>query len=309
MDRQRTLIIFGAAWLSAALLTWFLWAKTKAPQVEKTTSVAAAIKDMAAGTRLRAADLKLVKMPTADLPKSALLDAKLAEGRALLYPVMANEPLTTNKLSSTGGAEGLPATIDPGMRAVSIPISDVSGVAGLIQPRSRVDVLFTRPGSMAEAMTTVVLEDVAVMSINRNTEITPSAPAPGASGASAPAQTNLSVTQTRAVTLLVTPEDARKLELAKNQGRLSLALRNPLDRSRMTNREAVTAEVLDPQLFTRVRRPQMVGGGPGAIRDAKAWAALTGEEPKKEEKKKEPPKPRLVVDVFRGDKHLQESFQ
>lgn len=312
MDRQRILIIFGAAWISAALLTWFFWSRTSAPQAEKTVKVVAVIRDMAAGQKLKTTDVKTIEMPAKDLPKLAMLDMKLVAGRALLYPIMANEPLTSNKLSSATGADGLPATIDMGMRAVSIPITDASGVAGLIQPRSHVDVLFTRPGSMAEAMTTIVLEDVVVLSIGRNTEVIPTV-APAAGSAAAPAATNISVTQARAVTLLVTPEDARKIELAKNQGRLSLALRNPLDKSRIANNQAVTAEVLDPDLFTRVRRPQMVGGVSGAnIRDPQAWATLTGEAAaKKAEKaeKKDPPKPRLVVDVFRGDKHLQESFQ
>lgn len=310
MDRQRILIIFGAAWISAALLTWFLWSRTSAPQTEKTTRVVAAARDLPAGTRLTRADLRLVSVPAKDLPRAAVLDASLIDGHALLYPVTTNEPLTTAKLSSTKGAEGLPATIEQGMRAVSIPVTDISGAAGLVQPRARVDVLFTRPGSMAEALTTTVLEDVVVLSVNRNTEAAP--PTAPQSGSTATPQTNLNVSATRAVTLLVTPEDARRLELAKNQGRLSLALRNPLDRSRLANREAVTAESLDPQLFTRIRRPQPVGAGAAAanIRDPKVWAQLTGDEPvKKEPAKKEPPKPRVTVDVFRGDKHLQESFQ
>ncbi len=313
MDRQRIVVILGAAWISAALLTWFLWSRTKAPQTAKTTSIVAAARDMAAGTRLGRGDVKLVAVPEKDMPRAAVLDVKLVDGHALLYPVTMNEPLTTAKLSSMKGAEGLPATIDNGMRAVSIPITDVSGAAGLIQPRSRVDVLFTRPGSMAEALTTTVLEDVMVLSVGRNTEAAAAVPAAGGgSAAGTTSQANVNVTATRAVTLLVTPEDSRRLELAKNQGKLSLALRNPLDRSKLQNREAVTAEALDPQLFTRVRRPQPVGAGAAGVnvRDPKAWAALTGEEPpKKKEEKKEPPKPRVVVDVFRGDKHLQESFQ
>jgi pilus assembly protein CpaB len=273
--------------------------------------VVAAARDMAAGTQLRKSDVRLIALPAKDLPRAAVLDATLVEGYALLYPVTANEALTTQKLSSGKGADGLPATIATGMRAVSIPVSDISGAAGLIQPRAHVDVLFTRPGSMAEALTTTVLEDAVVLSIGRNTEAAPPAAPQGSGSAPAP-QANLNVTATRAVTLLVTPEDSRRLELAKNQGRLSLALRNPLDRSRLTNREAVTAESLDPQLFTRIRRPQAVGAGAAGmnVRDAKAWAQLTGEEPpKKKEEKKEPPKPRVVVDVFRGEKHLQESFQ
>jgi pilus assembly protein CpaB len=276
--------------------------------------VVAAARDLGAGARIGKGDIKLVSLPAKDLPKSALLDSSLAEGKALLYPVMANEPITTNKLSTLAGAEGVAAVIEPGKRAISVPITDISGVAGLLQPRMHVDVLFTRIGSMSEALTTVVLEDVTVLSIGKNTEIQVAQP-----GQSSSSQTTTSttpnVTQQRAVTLLVTPQEAGKLELAKNQGRLSLALRNPLDRSRMEDRQAVTAEALDPELFTRVRRPQMVGAGakgarpPIDVRDPKAWDALTGQADAKAKEKKEPPKPRIVVDVFRGDKHLQETFQ
>lgn len=310
MDRQKMLIIFGAAWVSAALLSWFLWAKTSAPQNEKMSRVVAAARDLGAGAKVGRSDLKLVSLPAKDLPKSALLDASLAEGKALLYPVMANEPITTNKLSTLAGAEGVAAVIEPGKRAISVPITDISGVAGLLQPRMHVDVLFTRIGSMSEALTTVVLEDVIVLSIGKNTEV--QAAQPGQTSGQSTTTATPNVTQQRAVTLLVSPAEAGKLELAKNQGRLSLALRNPLDRSRMENRQAVTAESLDPELFTRIRRPQMVGAGAGSklpvdVRDPKAWAALTGTaEPKA---KKDPPKPKVVVDVFRGDKHLQETFQ
>jgi pilus assembly protein CpaB len=308
MDRQKTLIIFAAAWVSAALLTWFLYARTKAPQQEKTVKVVAITRDLSAGARLARADLKFIALPEKDLPKSALLDFPAAEGRALLFPVMANEPLTANKLASFSGADGIPATIPDGMRAVSISVTDISGVAGLLQPRAHVDVLFTRSGSMAEALTTTVLEDVTVLSVGRTTEA--QQVQPSAAGASAqPNPPNLNVSQQRAVTLLVTPEDARKLELARNQGRLSLALRNPLDKSRLNAKEAVTAEALDPYLFTRVRRPLPVGAN---VRDPNAWAQLTGDAPPpaaKKAEKKEPPKPRVVIDVFRGDKHLQETFQ
>ncbi len=90
-----------------------------------------------------------------------------------------------------------------------------SGVAGLIQPNSRVDVMFTRPGSMAEAITSMILQNVKVLSIGRTVAIgqtlDPRAP------------------KIPIVTLLLPPEDAQKLELAKNQGKISLTLRNPLD--------------------------------------------------------------------------------
>lgn len=303
MDRQRILMIFGIAWLSAALLSWFVYAKTQGPKTEKMVKVVAAARDMPAGTRLKKADVKLVSVPEKDLPRLALLDERVAQDRVLLFPINANEPVSTNKLASAGGAEGLPATIEPGKRAVSVAVADSSGAAGLITPRSRVDVLFTRGGSMNEALTTVVLEDVVVLSIGRLTEVQPMQGAPAASQQSSSRQ--------QAVTLLVTPEEAARLEFCKNQGKISLALRNPLDRGTLEDDTPVTAADLHPALMG-LRRPR---GGPGLaipnLKDDKFWAQLTGIEPTPTPtpKKEEPPKPRFIIDVYRGDKHVQEIFQ
>src|SRR5215471_14990925 len=133
MDRQKILIIFGVAWLSAALLTWIFIAKTRGPRTESTKKALAVNRDLPIGTRLKKTDLKPVQLRDSDLPKGAVLDEKDAIDRALLYPMSANEPLIVSKLAAIGGAEGIPATIEPGMRAISVPVNDTSSVAGLIQ--------------------------------------------------------------------------------------------------------------------------------------------------------------------------------
>lgn len=235
MDRQKMVLIFIAAWISAALLTWFLYATTKAPHAEKMVAITAASRDMPAGTRLQKADLKIVRVPEKDVPKAAILDQKMALDRPLLFPVGANEAIISNKVASAAGAEGLPALIELGKRAVSVPITDASGVAGMIQPRAHVDVLFTRPGSMSEAVTTTILEDIVVLAMGRTTEV---ANTSGTAVSTTPRPT------TQAATLLVTPEQARKLELAKNQGKISLALRNPLDHSSAKDQSATTSDQL-----------------------------------------------------------------
>jgi pilus assembly protein CpaB len=229
----------------------------------------------------------------------------MATDRVLLFPVVTNEVLTFSRLASLSGADGLSATIEPGKRALSVAFTDATGVAGLIQPRAHVDVLFTRPGSMSEALTTTVLEDITVLAIGRNTEITPT-PASTATGGSTVAPVAPSVTQQRAATLLVTPEQARKLEWAKNQGKISLALRNPLDRGVSDEKRPTTA--LDMDLAGYIRN----GRRSPNVADNKYWSQLTGQdEPKKPAvvEKKEPSKPRYIVDVYRGDKHVQEIFQ
>jgi pilus assembly protein CpaB len=297
MDRQKVLLIFGIALLASALLSWFLYAQTQAPKTEKTVRIVAAARDLPAGTRLRKNDLKLVAVPEKDLPKAAMLDDRTALDRALLFPVNQNEPLVSTKLTGITGAEGLPAIIEHGKRAVSVQVTDASGAAGLIQPRSKVDVLFTRPGSMAEAITTTILQDVTVLSMGRMTEV-----------GQQPVDPRQARPSSQAATLLVTPEEAAKLELAKNQGKISLALRNPLDRSRLEDSTPVTAEVLDPMYYGRVARARRGAAIPN-VRDRQVWEGLTGEGQEKRAEKKEPPKPKLVVDVYRGDKHVQEIFQ
>ena len=304
MDRRKLLAIFGVAWVSAAALTWFLYVQTKAPKTEKTIRVVAAARDLPAGTKLSKGDLKLVTVVERELPRGAITITEEALGKALLYPLGANEPVTMTRLSRLSGAEGLSATIEPGMRAVSVSFTDSTGVSGLIPPRAHVDVLYTRTGSLPEAMTVTLLEDVVVLSIGRTTEV--QQPAATKTGTA-----NVTRSQNQTATLMVTPDQAKKLELAKNQGRISLALRNPLDRSTQADTAAATIETIDPMLLSRSsRRGNRM---PKDIQDSKAWANLiAGEAPPakpKEEPKKDPPKPKHVVDVFRGDKHVQEIFQ
>ncbi|MEK7404861.1 MAG: Flp pilus assembly protein CpaB [Acidobacteriota bacterium] len=300
MDRQKAFMIFGAALLVALGLTWFLHSRIRGVQTEQKVRVVAATRDLPPGTRIRKTDLRLASVSQPNVPKGAILDTRSALDRAVLYPVGANELLTSARLTSLTGADGISATIEPGKRAIAVPITDASGVAGLIQPRSRVDVLFTRAGSVAEASTITILQDIEVLAIGRTTQalqtttVDPRAP------------------RAATATLLVTPEEARKLELAKNQGKLSLALRNPLDRGKAPDSPPVTFDALDPGIYARTARarrglPPNVGAGRASdVQDDAAWRELIGE--RKREEKKEPPKPRAIVDVFRGDKHVQEIF-
>jgi hypothetical protein len=119
------------------------------------------------------------------------------------------------------------------------------------------------------------------------------------------------------VTLVLLPADAQKLELAKSQGKISLSLRNPLDTAQSAKTDPVTAEVLDPTIGNRLAlarrgRNNNVARNPG---DPAVWQELTDEQKRKaseeqaRRRKAELEKPRVVVDVYRGDKHVQESFR
>ena len=219
MDRQKIILIFGGAWLSAALLTWFVFSRTASAKSDKMVQVLAAAKDLPAGTRIKASDLKRISFPEKDAPKLAATHEQLVIDRVLLHPLNAGEPVVSSRLVAASGPDGIASTIRPGMRAISVPINDSTSAGGLIQPRSKVDVLFTRTGSMREALTSTIIQDVEVLSIGRVTE------------SADPRATTAVTGQSRTATLMVTPEQAAKLELAKNQGKITLVLRNPLDKT------------------------------------------------------------------------------
>jgi Flp pilus assembly protein CpaB len=162
--------------------------------------------------------------------------------------------------------------------------------------------MFTRPGSMAEAVTSVILQNIKVLAIGRITQVgqtlDPKAP------------------KMPVATLLMSPEDAQKLELAKNEGKISLTLRNPLDHGEVPDLQPVNSDALDPMISARLARARRgrttnIRGKIPNLDDPRVWQELTGEKKLKDEepKKKEPERPRLVVDVFRGDKHVQETFR
>jgi len=321
MDRQKYLLVFGASWLLAGLLAWFLYSTASSAQLTKLKPIMAAARDLPAGTRLRKTDLKKVNVPDRDSPTGVFLADTELLNHALLFPMAANEVFTAGKIASSAGTEGVSSIIPSGYRAVSVLVSDASSAAGLILPRAKVDVICSRTGSLNEAVSNLILQDVQVLSVGRVTELQMTT----TDGKASSVAVNPSTGTQRAVTLLVTPEDASKLEMAKNNGKISLALRNPSDSGRLDNPTPTTGEVIDPLMGDRRSRLQQLHNrqGPSVrapnvdFRDDRAWARLVnGEEgapapkiPPKAKKEEPPAKPKRVVDVYRGDKHVQEIFQ
>ena len=216
MQRHRVLIAFGIAWLTALLLSWWVYKKTTAPAPRDLVSVAAAARDLPIGKRVQAGDLKLVTLDRKDLPKGVFVKTGDVVDRAVAVPIIAGEIVLNGKLAAKGSGEGLTALIEPGMRAVSVQVNEISGVSGFTQPGTRVDVLFTRTFSNGDAATTTILQNVKVIAYGR--QLDPAAKLD-------PRDTS----RTTVATLLVTQEEAQKVVLAQHRGRIQLVLRNALD--------------------------------------------------------------------------------
>lgn len=167
------------------------------------------------GSRIAPEDVKLVPWP-ADAPlDGAFTDVNQVVGRGVLTSIVANEPILDSKVASREAGVGLTASIPEGMRAIAVKVNEVIGVAGFVLPGTRVDVILTGSPQERNATDTsnVILENVQVLAAGTKLE----------SDAKGTPQ-NVQV-----VTLLVTPEDAQRVALASADGRIQLALRNPMD--------------------------------------------------------------------------------
>jgi pilus assembly protein CpaB len=137
--------------------------------------------------------------------------------RGVIQAVGENEPITDRKLAPEGAGAGLSPTIPAGMRAISVKVNEVVGVAGFVVPGSRVDVLVTVDESVGRGgITRAVVSNVEVLTAGTRFDQEKAM----ADGKPIPATV---------VTLLATPQDAERITLAANEGKITLTLRNPLD--------------------------------------------------------------------------------
>ena len=216
MQRHRVLIAFGVAWLAALFLSWWVYRTSTAPVQRDVVSAVAAAKDLPIGKRIEKADLKLVTLDRKDLPKGAFLKAEELLDRAVSVQISASEPILATKVVARGSGEGITALIEPGTRAISVQVNEISGVSGFVQPGTRVDVLFTRVFTNGDAATTTILQNIKVIAYGRQFD-----PAVRVD----PRDTS----RPTVATLLVTQDQAEKLVLAMQRGKIQLVLRNALD--------------------------------------------------------------------------------
>jgi pilus assembly protein CpaB len=218
MNRNtRTLIVLLVAIATAAAATMLVYQAIQRRPVQVANPqvfVVAAAHPLQTGALLTATDVKLVGWPSDAVVPGSFTKVEDVVGRGVLDSMAENEPLTDAKVAPVGAGAGLPPTIPPGMRAISLRVNDVVGVAGFVTPGNRVDVFVTLKRTDT-SLTRIVLSNVQVLTAGTAFEQDKSK-----SGQAMP---------TTVVTLLLSPEDAEKVVLASTEGQIMLALRNPLD--------------------------------------------------------------------------------
>jgi pilus assembly protein CpaB len=227
------------------------------------------------GAELRPEDLRIVEWPVNTVPVTAFGSADQVVGRGLIQSVVENELILPSKLAPKEAGAGLPPVIPAGMRALSVRVNDVVGVAGYVLPGTRVDVVATvNPTQQQPDVTSkVVLTNVLVLAAGTRIERDVEGGKPLA----------VSV-----VTLLVDPIEAERLTLASTEGKIQLALRNPLDKSAPVTPGIKPAALMGAVIASSAPRPRT------APRPAQTAAAVA------------PAASLPTVEIIRGDKRAQE---
>jgi pilus assembly protein CpaB len=206
-----------------------------APKPVTTAKVIVAARNLGVGTLIAETDLGEVPWAGAP-PPGAISDKKDAKGRGVVASIYQGEPILDVRLAQVGAGAGMAAMIPPGMRAVAIRVTDITGVAGFVTPGQHVDVLIAGmpPGGSPRGgtLSKTLLQNVEVLSAGQKLEKDPEG-----KPISVPV-----------VNLLVNPDDAETLSLASTETKIQLVLRNPLDRE-----TAKTKGTAVSTLFTGVR--------------------------------------------------------
>jgi pilus assembly protein CpaB len=263
--KRQTLIALGVAvilgLLAVFLANTYLSGREKqlAASPEGMVRVAVAAMPLAYGADVTPDKVKFVSYPAASLPpgvyKSIPELLPMGKRRVALRPIQVNQPLLAADLSGEGQNASIAALLPDGMRAATVRINDISGVAGFIKPNDTVDVLITRQPiapdgtERGEQVTDVLLQNIRVIAMGQD--------AVGADGRPS---------STSNATLELTPVDAQKIALGQRLGQLSLVLRKPGEEQNIPNVETVSLDDLRYSYYSSLppgARPAAAGGAPG----------------------------------------------
>lgn len=231
----RNILVFGLSVLLALVAVMIArnWLTEKSQpvvvqQALPTRDVVVAVTPLYFGNMIHKEHLKVIKWPAEYVPEGTFQSIEILlgdgkEARYTLKTIAVNEPMLKSKVSGFGERVSMSTMIADGMRATTIRVNDVKGVAGFVMPGDRVDVMLTRPTGKdkKEFINDILLQNVKVLGIDQDSSEERDKPS-----------------VVRAVTLETTPRQSQKLMLAEQLGNLSLALR------KITNVEATPAKTI-----------------------------------------------------------------
>jgi pilus assembly protein CpaB len=232
--RTRALVVVALAILLAGAATIGVFRVVQQIPVREveiaTAQAVVAARRLPMGTLISKADVKVVPWPAKSPVAGGFTTIDQVTNRGAISAVDENEPITESKLAPVGAGAGLPPSIPQGMRAISVKVNEVIGVAGFVVPGTTVDLVVTVRLGNEGSMSRVVVGNVQVLAAGTRYD-----------------QQNAKDGQpipSTVVTLMVTPADAERIALAASEGQIMLTLRNPLDRDPTTTQGVRTATLM-----------------------------------------------------------------
>lgn len=266
-------LIFGV--FTAMSVNRMLRRGTNAYGTQPLKKVVVAADNIGLGLQIKPEQVSVVEWPESLAPKTSFGEVEKVVGRVTVGEIYRGEPILQERLAPEGSAAGLSALIPPGMRAMTVKVDEVIGVAGFVHPGTYVDVVATVvQGTGEQSLSRVILQNVKVL----------------ASGTRMEAQKEGQPIEVKTVTLQVTPEQAEVLALASNAGRLQLVMRNITDKETVATRGADTGVLFQGKPF---QRPVAAAPSP-PVEKPKAVAKTEAAPPPP------PPPPAKTIEIIRG---------
>ncbi len=216
MAKRRGLILIFLSLIMAVGAAWVANTWVKAQLISKenakpdTQLVVAAAMSIPYTTKVEKRHLKLIEIPPDMSPEGAFMDIAEVDGMVATADISRGEILIKDRFADHSQGSTLAALVKENMRAITVRVNDVVGVAGFLLPGNRVDILAARKDRNQRATIETILTDIKVLAVDQT----------------AAANDNEPVI-VRAVTLEMTPKDAEKLVKASTEGSIQLTLRNP----------------------------------------------------------------------------------
>lgn len=280
MDKKKLVLLLGALIIAVgtALVARNMFAGAAAPQAEAAAvepqgpKVLVAKRALPAGTIITADAIGYQLWPE-DLVDNAYFldgeaDIKTLLGTVVRHPITAGEPVTQGSLVAPGDSGFLAAALGAGMRAVTVPVSAQSGVAGFIFPGDRVDMVLTQTITGAEGTSLnaseTILRNLRVLATDQSTT-------------QETVEGKTVVKAFRTVTLEVTPRIAEKVAVAQTIGALSLSLRSIADNQSELERALASGDVAIPDGVTPEEEEKLIKAAMARPVDSKASFVTGGD--------------------------------
>ena len=277
------LIILGIlAAFSASLLVKALRSENEMGGKGETNAVIAA-KSLPAMSQITSQNITIKKVPRKGLFDNYFSEPVQVVGKVLAVPVIEGQVISKSFLIGEGTGAQLAAVLQPGMRAVSVPVSANSVMGGLLYPGCLVDVIATfrlrYQDERGQAISTTLLHGVQVLAIQDESIISKIDPSSKSVSRSSEGQVT--------VTLMVDTRQAEALQLAMDSGKISLSMRNPLDQKTVDTEGMVLsqgrlASVTDPDAKSAEQPNSLFGGGAGGRGSQWQMTVIRGREVKEE---------------------------